>query len=313
MKNDSISLDAEKYLFTTRYNRRAISFLPGGAGSTENVSIEFEKCLNWMQRLYRLEAGNFSGCLKISCERNKSRSALLVLRGQVLGCIYGEKSLPHQLVGDWAYQKILAQVISARTSLSAYAFSEELVVASSSVFQGRTFPTAPGCVAKSITESLNEFASKNSLGSIIVGHPQLGAICVLYVRGDEVIGCSSFVEEIDPENCSQLADYLERTPNCVIFASKAVTEDVELLMEMTFSLSGLKEMLVNGMNPIQDTGFFGLPQNEDGRALGSRSRIKMGVGTGSVNYGSRKTKIFSLLEDVEKKNAFKVDTLSVFS
>src|SRR5271154_4164426 len=47
-----------------------------------------------------------TGCLKVEAPKFMSRSGILIVRGKVVACIYGSKSVPGQLLGKKAFEKV---------------------------------------------------------------------------------------------------------------------------------------------------------------------------------------------------------------
>src|SRR5262249_21261097 len=80
--------------------RRATSMMPVAAsGGTREVANT--GALRFHQLLVSLEGNQRTGCLRIVSPRRKARSAILIYKGRVVGCLYGSKKLDcHSLQQD---------------------------------------------------------------------------------------------------------------------------------------------------------------------------------------------------------------------
>src|SRR5580693_1581666 len=119
-------------------NRRAISLMPGPAlRDTQDIPVSDQT--KFRQMLLSIEANQSSCCIKITSPKHKSRGAVLVFRGRVVGCMYGNKRLERQLFGQEAYSCVLADISHQSNVIDAYLLSEDLVLAAASLFNGEIF------------------------------------------------------------------------------------------------------------------------------------------------------------------------------
>lgn len=303
-KSKSTSLPKETSE-TARYNSRATSLFPGGHESTASSQpVLFAENIELVQRLNTLAAAKFTGSIKIDCELNKSRSALLILRGKVLSCVYGELQLPFSIVGESAHEKVLAQLSARRTSMTVWSLSERLVVAASSVFHGATFSVTEESPVLSIERSLDKFYETNTLGSIVLVSKTEGIACVLYIDSHELMGCSSFVASLKEMSFDKLINYLEENPDCIVFANRPKSEKIEELISFSFNLTQIEEI---GSEPHELSSSTKSPRTtveEFATAYVPPSRIQSKKSVGKDSH------IFTLLANAEKKNTFKIDTLT---
>ncbi len=90
--------------------------------------------LGWL--INNLEGGMHTGCIKVFSEEVKSRSAALIYRGRVIGCIYGNKTLTEADSTEGSLQKLMKDLSLTDTTVVIYDLPEELILAMSALFVG---------------------------------------------------------------------------------------------------------------------------------------------------------------------------------
>ena len=94
--------------------------------------------------LFRWKAINEQAVCVLFRQRRKARSAILIFRGRVVGCLYGAKKLDAQCLQEDAHRYALADLASPGNILDAYELPEELVLAAASLFNGEILDTNVG-------------------------------------------------------------------------------------------------------------------------------------------------------------------------
>ena len=69
--------------------------------------------------------------------RKKSRSAILIFRGRVVGCLYGRKDIGFQIMQQDAQMHAMAELATPGNVLDAYQLPEDLVLAAAALFHGQ--------------------------------------------------------------------------------------------------------------------------------------------------------------------------------
>lgn len=83
-----------------------------------------------------LELAKFTGCIKARSEEKKSRSAMVIYQGRVVGTIYGRKDMPDTFPQDKALSMIREDLTGADTLLQVYELPEEVVLPMAALFIG---------------------------------------------------------------------------------------------------------------------------------------------------------------------------------
>src|SRR5215470_9812622 len=78
-------------------NRRAINLIPLPVIS-DGHEIAQTQTVRYHHLLISIEGNQRTCCLKIISPRKKSRAAILIFRGRVVGCLYGRKDLGFQVM-----------------------------------------------------------------------------------------------------------------------------------------------------------------------------------------------------------------------
>ncbi len=91
---------------TTGANRRAIGLVPVPK-EREIHEVNKSNGLKHQQLLVSIEGNHQTCCLRVISPFHKSRAAIMVFRGRVIGCLYGNKRLGHQLFGADALEEQL--------------------------------------------------------------------------------------------------------------------------------------------------------------------------------------------------------------
>src|SRR4029453_8828499 len=89
--------------------------IPPIDGSQPNTFKIGEYDLEWL--ITDLEGGMRTGCVKAACQEQKNRSAMLLYRGRVVGCIYGCKSMTDTLPTEQSLQYMMADMELPETSV----------------------------------------------------------------------------------------------------------------------------------------------------------------------------------------------------
>lgn len=235
------SFPVEVHSLVKRYNTRATAVFPGDTQlDLDSPNRTFKKHTGVIPQILRMEAERFTGSVKFDCPIRKSRAAMLVLRGRVLAALYGDKTLSEQLMGPEAHQKIMEQITTPEELMHVYPLEERTVIAASSISLGRPVFNLQEPAQQSFSKSLIRLATEQAFGAIIVFERNMGTVCVIYVDGLQIVGTTTFTDELTDFRLEKLLFFLERNPDCSVFATKILTRNIDLLMGATFSLNRLE-------------------------------------------------------------------------
>lgn len=220
-------------------SRRAISLMPAPQSSGSNVLTD-NKGLDWNRLSLAIEASQKSGCLLIESEKNKSRSAMLIFRGRILSCMYGNKGLGKYLFGDQAFESAVQDLKNVSKKVQAYALPDHLVMSAAALFHGAILPIDEAFnVKQAVDSALAQLVESNLPGCIVITGQKDSSVCIVYVFARKIVGlhCSKrgWLEATQKE----IYRYLSRHKDVVVQASMLPCQNVVEVLRHTFSPTGL--------------------------------------------------------------------------
>jgi hypothetical protein len=222
-------------------NRRAIGLLPDAKDDRTTV-IPITANSNRQRFLVALEADQRTCCLKMASDRRKSRGALLIFRGRVLGTIYGSKSLEAQLLDQAAYARVYTDITEPDSLVDTYTLDEELAIATAALFHGQPFEMNDNSSVEEIFRSyVQALMQANMPGCVLVTNFKNVAVCLAYVFGGRLVGFYSASEGWLPPVASIAINQVMRFPQASVTGSILQARNVEEVFDLTFSLSGLAD------------------------------------------------------------------------
>lgn len=222
-------------------NRRAIGLLPDPKDDRTTLTPATNNS-NRQRLLVALEADQRTCCLKVASDRRKSRGALLIFRGRVLGTIYGSKLLDEQLLDQAAYARVCTDITEPDSLVEAYPLDEELVIATGALFHGRPFELERKIPVEDVfTTYLHALIQENMPGCVLVSNFQNVAVCLAYVFGGRMVAFYSAGEGWMPPVASIAINQVMRYPQGTVSGSMLQARNVEEVFGLTFSLSGLAD------------------------------------------------------------------------
>lgn len=142
-----------------------------------------------------LEGGMRTGCVKIICEEQLSRSAILLYKGRVYGAIYSSKEVPQTPDWEEAIPLVLNDLFLSSSEISVYDLPENIVLPLSACFQGFHAPSSEdNDTSYNLDYYSNWFASKESTGLFAITFNAIGATFLIYIFKGQMKG-SYLVEE----------------------------------------------------------------------------------------------------------------------
>ncbi len=219
-------------------NRRATSLIPLPSGP-EHHDICLSDNLRFKRLLLSIEGQQRTCCLRIVSERNQSRAAMMVWRGQVIGCIYGKKQA-HQLFGKEAHQEALIELAQPQNIVDVYLLTEDIVVASASLFHGHVVePDLHQTPTEHYQLAIYNMGKNKETGCIVVKNASDLASCLIYIAAGSIVGVYSYAEGwLEPLFESGL-HCLQSTSGAKVTASVLDGVSEAKLEQLCFSLTGL--------------------------------------------------------------------------
>jgi hypothetical protein len=219
--------------------RRATSMIPLAASGTTH-EIAQTGSVRFHQLLVSLEGNQRTGCLRIISPRHKSRSAILIYRGRVVGCLYGCRKLDYQCLQQDAHKFALADLAMPGNILDAYELPEELVLAAASLFNGDVLDIDTSLHHNASFEQALSAISDSRLPGCIVVNVGEEMLCMVYVFDGRVIGVFSARDGWVKPTYEIAMSYVTRAKqNAKVLASYLPVRNREQAATIGFSLTGL--------------------------------------------------------------------------
>ena len=220
-------------------NRRAIGLLPMPKSRQEHEVAETDS-LQLKKLLLSVEARAVSCCIRVFSDCRKSRSALLVYRGRLIGCLYGSKDLHDQDLGKAAFAETLDDMLMPGNFIDTYMLSDEIVLAGASLFHGGLNTVNSGASASSVYPNCARMFIKNArTGCIVVkGRDNDKAICTTYIYEGKIVGVYAFSTGwLTPTQTAALdcIDNVQDTEVCM----SVLSVETDAVHSLTESLTGL--------------------------------------------------------------------------
>jgi hypothetical protein len=216
--------------------RRATNMVPVASGQHE---IAYTGTVKFHQLLISLEGNQRTGCLRIISPKRKSRSAILIYRGRVVGCLYGSRKMNSHCLQQDAHQHALSDLANPGNLLDAYELPEELVLAAASLFNGDVMRLDQRQSSEDMMDqALRSLTQTNLPGVAVASTIDEEMVCMIYVYGGKIIGIFSARDGwTKPSYEAAIASIKVGTPTKVVASYLAVRD----LNNLGFSLTGLAD------------------------------------------------------------------------
>ncbi|HEY9772207.1 MAG TPA: hypothetical protein V6C81_00200 [Planktothrix sp.] len=225
----------------TTANRRAIGMLPSASVHGERQVFHCRD-MKFHKLLLQIEARQSTCCLRIMSPSKKSRAAILVFRGRVLGCIYGNKRFAHQVFDYDALQYTLADMTAPDTMIEVYLLTQEIALAAASMFHSRLMgSTGKDDAYDLLQRAINGLTRTKSPGCVIINNCEGQSVCMVYMFGGKIVAIYSFLEGWLEPKFENAELCLSSVPDPQVLASALAVNSIEDALRLTLSLTGLTD------------------------------------------------------------------------
>lgn len=190
-----------KKLNLTKAKVRSASFLPESFRRTTTMFPECRSTIKdvkdtvavrFHHLVISLEGGQRSGCLKIESPRAKSRSAVLLYRGRVVGCVYGRKNMICKYLAQDAHKCAMSDLASPGNVVEAYELPEEIVLSAASLFCGQPVHLNQAPSPDRVFEQAMGIVVRSGLpGCVVLTSDTNESVCLFYIHNGQVLGVHS--------------------------------------------------------------------------------------------------------------------------
>lgn len=222
-------------------SRRAINMLPSAAPGHREILQTTG--LRYHQLLVTLEGNKRTGVVKVVNPKRRSRAAILMYRGRVLGCVYGRKGLDGQVMQSDAHEATLSDLATTGNLVDAYQLSEDIVLAAASLFHGEVMEiNQSGDGQAQFDTALTKLKASQKPGCIVVSTSDSEMKSMVYVAKGQIMGvfCAS-KGWVEPN--IESAHKIIRAAKQSVWVSASIldVDSVETVDSMSVSLSGLAD------------------------------------------------------------------------
>jgi hypothetical protein len=233
-------------------NRRAFGLFPQPKDN-KPARVDLSNQVNYSKFLVDLEGQEETTCVRLISPGRKVRAAMLILRGRVLGCVFGRDG-DDQMLGQDAYTHMTAEMLLGDILVDAYKIDDKTAIAASSMFHGELF-SAPSTMksAEVFHFSLKHLLDSKMPGTILINEHD-ATKAVLYTFKGKIHGLFSFQDGWLEPTIEEAEKVLLNSSNYSVQASKLLCANIFELKEFTFSMTGLGEG-VKEVRHFQASGF----------------------------------------------------------
>ncbi len=205
--------------------------------------------LEWL--ITDLEGGMKTGCVKAWCKRKLSRSAILLYRGRVVGCIYSCKSEPDTQTTEKSLQKMLGDLEIPDSDVQGYDLPENITLAISALFLGYPVQRNDDYDARAYMDYICAwFESKGITACLAITLPSNSATCLGYVYKGQFCGAFYVEDQQFKPDKEFVYELLRNDPRANVEASILPTEMTSAAIRFGFSLSLAKKQKDAGAGDI---------------------------------------------------------------
>ncbi len=214
--------------------------IPPVDSSESNTFLMKEYNLEWL--ITNLEGGMRTGCVKASSQERLSRSAMLLYRGRVVGCIYGAKRISDSFSLEMSLSMMLADITLPETQVTVYDLPEEIVLSMSALFLGYPVNRSDDLDIRSYMDYLcNWFEQKEQTACMAFSLPKRSATCLALIHKGKYVGSFYVEDQTFNRDKSYIYHLLEEEPESSVQSSILPPEMISTTVRFGFSLSVASE------------------------------------------------------------------------
>lgn len=223
------------------YNKRAIGLFPQPK-DVAPTNVDLNSQIGFTNFLVQLEGHESTCVVRIISPKGKSRAAVLIFRGRVLGCLWGhDDDLSDQLMGKEAYDAILNEILHGNCLIDTWPVDDKTAIAAAAIFHGEVFQATSHMTSQEILNyALHNLLNSKLPGTIVLTEAE-GDSAILFIFKGKIHGFYSFKHGyIDPES-KEAKTLLTCNINTQVNASKLPCCNIWEMKPLTFSVTGLND------------------------------------------------------------------------
>ncbi len=194
---NAFSIWVDSYPSTQKARRAVDLIMPSVSGKLlRELKCASEETTRLLQEL---ELAKFTGCIKARNEAKKSRSAMLIVEGRIVGAIYGRKDAHETFAVERAIELMREDILDGETFLQVYELPQAAVLSMSALFLG--------CPIKSDSATVRDYLDTSLMSMSLAGETG----CITYSADGKNTDSLIFIHEGQPLAGYEIAEqkYLE--------------------------------------------------------------------------------------------------------
>jgi hypothetical protein len=229
----------------TQYTRRADAAVQPMTG--EGAKGTYAHNLNQSALFFAFEGHQSTCAIKLANPNQKSRATLILFRGRVLTCVYGKHGVPHHSYNVNAYHDLRRDLSNPQTQVTAYSLTEEMALASASIFQGFQKKQQP---KQALTDFFKDAASdiieKCRPGCILLKDATKHTRFAFYFSQGKVFAIYSFKDGwLDDPSSIAARQIVEKSSKLFGEAFMLSANTLEKIYDLTFKLSSARDTMAD--------------------------------------------------------------------
>jgi hypothetical protein len=224
-------------------NRRATGLLPEPSGE-HGKEMLFDKYADYTQLFAAIKANQQTCCIKFSSETQKSRGAILIFQGRVLGAIYGRKDLDGKLFHQEAFALALKDISQPDVELVGHVLSEALAVATASLFHGEFGEASEHKIGQNaFSQCYANLTDSKKPGCILVHDNEDLTVFAAYFFDGRMVALYSGMEGWLPATIQVAFQKMATRGEVKVTSTVLKVDNIKEVTELTFALSELDDRL----------------------------------------------------------------------
>lgn len=230
-------------------NRRLSSLVPPSMGDDSESKMQAR---HLMVREFMLSLAAFERtcCIHVSSQWRRSRAAMLVFRGRILGCIYTRKDLDAPVFGEEGFTMALAELGEVDSQIEAYEVDEDIALASAALFSVRTLAEEDVDAGTPIDE-YKKFLDVDASGCIFLNDSDNQVVCRIYVLAGMIVGIYSHTQGWLDRDINLVEDIVDRNPEFTCETFFMPTMNMQEIYKEGFAASPEAGSIVNFDNTLR--------------------------------------------------------------
>ena len=217
-EDNAFSIWVDSYPPNQRVRRAIDLFMPSISGKLLH-EMKCSAC-DPRQLLADLELANFTGCIKARSEEKKSRSAMVIYNGRIVGAIYGKKDAQEPYPVDRAYKMLGEDLLEPDTMLTVYELPDGVVLSMAALFLGVPITKdANKGSADYLDHAIVSMKLAGETGCVTITETEDEPnLTILFIHQGMMVGCYEVRGQTFNEDCSEVIKQAKDKNNAVIDA-----------------------------------------------------------------------------------------------